>query len=96
MYPSDWPTPKMEAAPECLGVELPKLDRLYHVSVRRHADGHACTQLVWLDMGGRRVVTEGIMCLQGVGDTRAEMLRCIVFAAQTALRALDAGVEYAP
>lgn len=70
-----------------------KLAGLYQVSLRIFDDGHACTQLQWLDMGSRRLISEQLGCYQAVTVGRTQVLALLSHAALTAYGDTAAGVE---
>lgn len=58
---------------------------IYHVSVRIYDDGHACTQLGWVDMSSRRALSEKQLCYSSVRSTRLSVLNALGSAVTRAL-----------
>lgn len=70
-----------------------KLAGLYQISLRVFSDGHACTQLQYLDMGCRRLISEELGCYQEVSVGRTSVLALLSHAALLAYGDNAAGVE---
>ena len=57
----------------------------YSVNMKSYRHGHACTGLVFMDMGQRRVISEKLSCYQVPAVTRRQALELILAAVMEAL-----------